>query len=215
MKTLELHGTGDAWTFNRLPEALAELEIQPLGVIHVGAHLGEEVPIYQQCMFGHIRLVEPDPDNCKKLRADYGNIAAVIEAACGQRPGRAVFRKSAASVFSSLNKPRKETGRFPVELVTLRQLQDKFPLTNVAVIDTQGTELDVLRGADLDRLDLIIIETQEGDQVIGNAPASAANWYEVRGYMAAAGWIPAIQWRHERAGSKYASYADTLFVRAN
>ena len=52
-----------SWTFELLPEALAELGIEAQSIMHVGAHKGEEVPIYQKCGFDQITLVEPDPVN--------------------------------------------------------------------------------------------------------------------------------------------------------
>jgi FkbM family methyltransferase len=200
----QLH-PGNSWTANRLPVALKHLDIEPYGIIHVGAHYGQEVPTYRQCGFASITLVEPDPDNCAIIRAAYPDVP-LLQLACAADDGIATFQRNARDCGGGLAEdPDYPTlSTFTVETRPLSAIQGA---ANVATIDTQGTELDVLRTADLSRLDLVVIETQE----VGRG--SAANWVDVERYMAECDWVPAIQWRHEIAGP-YATYADTLFVPA-
>jgi hypothetical protein len=74
----------------------------------------------------------------------------------------------------------------------------------VLVVDTQGTEMDVLLSADLSTLDLVIVESQ----TIG-PDAYGAYWPELADWAAAHRWRPAIQWARDRDG-----WADTLLVPA-
>ena len=50
------------------PEAMIQLwRINPIGVLHVGAHLGEEKPEYERYGFGKIFWVEANPMLCDRL----------------------------------------------------------------------------------------------------------------------------------------------------
>src|SRR5690606_39801469 len=76
-----------------------------------------------------------------------------------------------------------------VDVGRLATIQDGC---NVAVIDAQGAELDVLKGADLAALDLVIVETVEPSEVWRPAlPRDVADeWFAERG------WSAAFEWRH-------------------
>jgi FkbM family methyltransferase len=201
-----LGGTPDVWTFNRLPGVIAELDVDAKHVVHVGAHLGEEVPAYRWCGFGQITLVEPDPANCDAIREAYPEVA-VHALACAQTAGEAVFHRNAFGPYSGLlvNHRRPTTATFTVRTVPLRELQGD---ANVAVIDTQGTELDVARSADLETLDLLIVETQE----LGR-DGTAAYLPDLVDDLRAEGWRPVWQWLHHSTG-KWRTYADTFFAPA-
>ena len=71
----------EAWTFNHLPDALETLGVEPRGVLHVGGHHGEEVPVYQWCGFASITLVEPLPSNCTVIRDRHPDVD-LVQAAC-------------------------------------------------------------------------------------------------------------------------------------
>lgn len=66
MRVVDLHAAGYAWTFGLLADALAELGLRPRHVLHVGAHLGQEVPHYRAAGIKRIRLVEPTPAKDRK-----------------------------------------------------------------------------------------------------------------------------------------------------
>jgi len=191
------------WTFNLLPEALAELGIEPKGIIHVGAHKGEEVPIYLKCGFDEITLVEPDPVNAQFMRDEFPQ-AIVWQNAVAAETGTATFYRSVDTVFSGL-KPdagKPSTESFEVNTLPLSTVQASLP-ANVVVIDTQGTEMDVLGTMDFDGVDLIIVETQDLSREM-----YAAYWPDIVDAMSKVGFIPGIRWEHEE------HFADTLFVRA-
>lgn len=189
-----------AWTFELLPDALAELGIEPRSVLHVGAHRGEEVPVYRRCGFGEITLVEPDPANVIFLRDTFDDVA-VIECAVGAQVGEAVLHR--AGVFSGLSadSAHPASDQVEVDVRPLRDIQALYP-ANVLVVDTQGTELEVLGSAELSAVDLIVVETQDLSRDL-----YAAFWPDAVEALGKVGFIPAIRWEHEN------HFADSLFVR--
>jgi FkbM family methyltransferase len=210
VKVVHLSGTGDAWTFHRLPEA-PELDIHPRHVIHVGANLGQEVPDYRAAGIGTITLVEPDPETAMHLRETYPELP-VLQIACGTDFGTGRLRRAVdAGVWSTLaTSPMPHgmavTSEVDVDVVPLAECQGD---ADMAVIDTQGTELDALRSADLSRLALVVIETHDS----GDPNAHAGSFPEVCQYMDKQGWAPVLQWLHEEQGSAwFATYADTFFA---
>lgn len=190
-----------AWTFDLLPEALAELGVDAKSVLHVGAHRGQEMAVYDRAGFGTITLVEPDPDNAEFLRREFP-AATVIEAAVGEVAGPATLHR--AGVFSGLSPDdaHPAEGTVAVQVRTLADVQAEHP-ANVLVVDTQGSELEVLGSGDLAGVDLVIVETQELSRDM-----YAAFWPDAVEAFGKVGFVPAIRWEHEQ------HFADTLFVRA-
>lgn len=196
--------TDPSWTFKYLPNALYELNITPRGVIHVGAHWGEEGATYVHCGFSTIVLVEPDPISVARIREESwasANGVTVLQTAITSVEGQARFYRIPGSVWSGL-KPavghEPPSAEFDVDTIRIDTLQHQYE-ANVLVVDTQGTELDALSSADLDMLDLVIVETQESG-IDGAHPA------ELAAYAQSKGWYPAIIW--DRTGG----WTDTLLV---
>jgi len=191
------------WTFDLLPEAMTELGVEPRGVLHVGAHRGEEMPVYAKCGFESFTLVEPDPDNAAFLRAEFPDVD-VVECAVGPNVGPATLHRAANTVYSGLRPDagQPSTGSVDVQVFPLSAIQDGRK-ANVLVVDTQGTELEVLGTADLSGVDLVIVETQELSRAM-----YAAFWPDAVEQLGKVGFTPAIRWEHEQF------FADTLFVRA-
>lgn len=131
--------------------------VGPRGIVHVGAHLGEEADTYRRLGFDPVTLVEPNPALAAQLRALPG--VAVVEAACGIETGAAILHVTEASPFASLLPPLRRPVAGTVEVPVLRLADIVDETTNVAVVDVQGAELDVVAGADLTHLDLLILET--------------------------------------------------------
>lgn len=213
MEVEQLAKTGDQWTFHRFHDTLQKLCLAPKKLIHVGANLGQEVPDYRRTGIEQIVLVEPDPQVCAKLHELYPEPdVTVIEAAVADQEGVGRFQRApeGADVWSTLRQdplPRNaRVGTFiDVRLVRLRDIQGD---AEVAVIDTQGTELDALKSADLSRLSLVVVETQE------DRPSGHAGWWpDVLAFMQGQDWEPVHQWRHEHNNSKwFATYSDSFFM---
>lgn len=188
-----------------LPSLMRRHWVPPVGVIHVGAHRGEEVPTYTRCGFAKITLVEADPDLAQALtiaHADDPDIT-VLALACADEPeGKATFVRHAPSTSSGLRQVEglEVQAVMAVPCAPLRDIQGGH---NVAVIDTQGTELDVLASADLRMLDVVIVETTRNP-----APRQAASWAGVNRHMAAAGWEHVDDWPHENGG-----WIDSVYLR--
>ncbi len=198
----------EAWTFARLPDLLADWDINPGIVLHVGAHHGEEVPIYRQCRFEHIYLVEADPDNAALLDQRYGFDVGITIIDCAATPaafdGPITLHRAARSVWSGLKPHPTATGATTaVRTAALPPLLADTD-ANVLVLDTQGTELELLQAIPataLPDLDLIIVETSR-------RPGDGAAYYEhAVAYMAAQGWAAVEEWVHDNSG-----YTDTAFV---
>lgn len=148
-----------------LPGLFRKHNIHPRGVVHVGAHLGQEVPSYRRCGFERIVLVEPNPVLAAQLRGMPG--VEVIEAACASSAGRRILHVTERDKLSSLYRPLTRTvvDTIEVEVCRLADLIDSS--INVAVIDVQGSELEVVAGAPLDRLDLVMLETHTRSKYAG------------------------------------------------
>jgi hypothetical protein len=80
-------------------------------------------------------------------------------------------------------------GRTLAMPVQVRTLADVAPDADAAVIDAQGAELDVLLGADLDRLRLVVVETCTVDD-----PTMAARHADVDGLMTLRGFREVGRW---------------------
>lgn len=191
-----------AWTFARLPAVLAEHGIDAVAVTHVGAHHGEEVPVYRRCGFRRIVLVEPDPRNLVVLHErvrDEPDVSVVAAAATPAPAGEQTLYLCERTVLSGLVPHPDATGD-TVQVRTVA-LADLHP-TNLLVLDSQGTELDLLRVADLDVLDLVVVETSR------RRDDGCAYYDDAVSHMDAQGWVLAEEWVHDGSG-----ITDTVFVR--
>ncbi len=194
-----------AWTFARLPDILDDFAIPAGTVLHIGAHHGEEVAIYRQCGFTTIRLVEPDPDNVAVLGSRFGTdddidiIPAAVVPAAEVHFGLANLHRAERSVWSGLHPHPTATGEtVQVSTVSMSVVQTG---EDVLVLDTQGSELDLLRAADLSGPYLVIVETtrRRGD--------GAAFYDDAVSYMRQQGFWLVEEWVHDGSG-----YTDTVFV---
>lgn len=156
------------------------------GVLHCGAHTGEEAPQYAAAGHKHVLWIEGNKDVIEELRENVVLYPhnAVRQAMLWSRPGPKTFFVTNNVVSSSLL-PLKEHSEFYPD-VTLEEvnLYDCTTLKhllgdvggvkhwmhlNFWNLDLQGAELEVLRGAGdtLDRCDYLLtelsfVETYEG-----------------------------------------------------
>lgn len=187
-------GKGHAARNSNLPALLDRLGVEPRHVVHVGAHDGEEMPYYQSAKFGKITLIEPSPEHARRLKMKWPDVE-VIEAAAssGAKSGKVNLYVMPVSNMSTVV----ESQFAPLQTIPVKQvrLKDVARSANVAVIDVQGAELDVLKGADLSRYDVVMVETTTVPD-----PTMASTYDEVTAYMTGHGfevveyWVRDYQW---------------------
>jgi putative glycosyltransferase len=160
------------------------------GVIHVGAHQGQEVEAYLAHGCQHIELIEPNPEACRILRARFGSRPEVhiIEAAALDEPGVATLHLHTSRSGSTEPASVLPLKRFKEIVPTLKtprgievngdrldSLLDRFGVNGfdfqLLNIDVQGAELRVLRGAErtLAQVDAVLVEVQVVDLYDGAA----------------------------------------------
>lgn len=152
------------------------------GVIHVGAHHGEELSEYINNGIQSIILFEPLSENFDILSENVKDLNADIEGhqiALGSSPGKAtMYLSDNQKQSSSILKPKvhlthhphvKFDGTEEVEVDVLDNFDTKdFNFLNM---DVQGYELEVLKGATktLEHVDYVYCEVNRDEVYEGNA----------------------------------------------
>lgn len=182
-----------------LPALLAEERIEARGVLHVGAHEAEELPIYRECGFPYIALVEPDVGQALKAQLDAPDVEILAIAVAPGDPDMRPWKRELNTHQSHLTEG--DSGAW-VRTMPLGQVLSAIQPVNVLVVDTSGSELDVLISGPLDGFDLVVVET---DDLGRNAAYTAL----VRHYMYREGFTPLVRWTHGQH-----PYGDEVYVRA-
>ena len=181
------------------------------GIVHVGAHEGQEVEMYEAMGFDPIVLVEADPDLACALTGKFGERVEVIAAAAGCAYSTAdLYVVDRDTQLSSLYKPvpcmgfraHEELHKVTVPVVPLTAIVDDR--VNVAVVDVQGAELEVMRGAP-DTLDLVVLEVGTDKWYTGQPLRS-----DVERYMSSSGWKSVDVYAH----GPNATWFDITYVRS-
>ena len=128
------------------------------GVIHVGAHFGEEyTDFYRPDGIKDLVFFEPLPTSFQVLKQNVGKNGILINKALGSAPGMLEMYVETANKgqSSSLLKPKVHLERYPhiqfphkvkVEVSTLDQEIPDPSKYNFINIDVQGYELEVFKG---------------------------------------------------------------------
>jgi FkbM family methyltransferase len=140
-------------------------------------------------------LVEPLPACCEELRAARKN-SRVVQAAAGAQAGQAVLNVAASDVWSHLGETKglPVVSRIPVAVRTLDDIlaECQAPHVDLLSVDTEGMELDVLRGLNfakhrpslllledhMDTLALYFYMRRQGYKLIKRTPPN--NWWAPR-----------------------------------
>ncbi|KRF18749.1 methyltransferase FkbM [Paenibacillus sp. Soil787] len=145
-----------------LPLLCKEYEITPKGVIHIGAHDGQELPIYESMGIENILLIEANPEVFKRLEKKvrtYPHVQ-IYQCAICDRNGYIPLRVTSLDQSSSILPLKQhlnlyanvvETHQVIVPSKTLDTLLNELQLNpgdyNLLTIDIQGAELLAFQGA--------------------------------------------------------------------
>lgn len=147
------------------------------GIIQVGACNGQEIPLIEN-FTKNIMLIEPHPHLANFLKSRYPKYK-VIETALGNENTERDFYTASNGESSSLLKPFEHIKFHPtitfndiikVKVQRFKDMKIDISNFNVLLTDTQGTDLDVLKGfGDLiNNMDLIISEYINSELYYGN-----------------------------------------------
>jgi FkbM family methyltransferase len=155
-----------------------ELKID--GVLHIGAHFGEEYEIYESNKIKNLIFFEPVPVTFEKLKEKLNGKAMLVNTALGNFEGKIIMNVETANngQSSSILKPALHLAQYPhikfedtveVNITTLDSFMSSYysevfmgeaPKYNMINIDVQGYELEVFKGSNktLENIDYIITE---------------------------------------------------------
>ena len=152
------------------------------GVVHIGAHYGEEIQEYVDNGIQQITVFEPLSKNFEVLAERLQNVNADIQGyqvALGSEKGTAtMYLSSNEAQSSSILKPKEHLEHHPdvtfngTEEVEVSIL-DEYDLgsANFINMDVQGYELEVLKGGKntLNNIDYVYCEVNRGEMYENNA----------------------------------------------
>jgi FkbM family methyltransferase len=176
------------------------------GVIHIGGHVGEEIPLYKQ-QTNNIHIFEP----LKECFDQIDNTVNKYNIALGSNKGVLQFNVANNHQSSSFLKPKTHlTEHTWVTFNHTRFIQidtlDSYGITdcNLLNIDVQGYELEVLKGAinTLTHVDYILTEVNEKELYencaqLNELDSFLADFTRVETTMTNHGWGDAFYIRKE------------------
>jgi FkbM family methyltransferase len=146
------------------------------GVVHIGAHFGEEYPIYEKLKIKNLIFFEPLSSNYRELQKNVGSKAKIFNMALGNVEGEIeMFVESAnKGQSSSILEPKLHLEQYPhivfnqrekVKITKLDNFISELTNINFINIDVQGYELEVFKGAlvFLKNVDYIMTEVNNAE----------------------------------------------------
>lgn len=150
------------------------------GVLHVGAHEGQEHNLYKQNNINNIIYFEPTKSTFNLLKNNIGDDAVLVNKALGNENKKILINieKANNGGSNSLLKPKLHLQQYPhivftdveeVEMIRLDDYEFNNLNYNLMNVDVQGYELEVFKGAEktLETIDYIICEVNR-DEVYEN-----------------------------------------------
>lgn len=171
----------------QLPQVLNHLRQQGRflnidGCIHIGAHEGQEYPLYKHLNINNLLFYEALPDNFQKLQDTVkgDTLIDIRNIALGNKSGTVEMHLEDRGLSSSVLKPKHHLEQYPQiafdekAIVNITRLDDEqFDRSkyNFINIDVQGYEIEVFKGAaeTLKHIDLIITEINKEEMYEGCA----------------------------------------------
>ena len=152
------------------------------GVLHIGAHFGEENNVYNHLNIQNRTFFEPLSKNFETLKQNIGESFLLHQLALGNENKTVEMNVETANMgqSSSILKPILHLTQYPhikfesTEKVQMRRLDDldlEFEKYNFINIDVQGYELEVFKGAakTLEKIDFIMSEINRDEVYENNA----------------------------------------------
>jgi FkbM family methyltransferase len=165
-----------------LKELTKKYNLKIKGVIHIGAHFGQEFTTYKKLNIDNVMFFEPLIKTFEKLKNNIGNQAILINSALGNIIGEIdMFTETInEGQSSSILKPEYHLIQHPsihfdgketvsiTKLDTYIETKENFNFIN---IDVQGYELEVFKGANeyLKSIDYIMTEVNRAELYLGCA----------------------------------------------
>ena len=165
---------------NELKEFILKHDVSIHGVIHIGAHFGQEDSLYKELGIKNRLYFEPLEKNFNNLKENVGLDAKLIKKALGNE--KKIVKMYVESfndgMSSSILEPKLHTTQFPniifnsieeVEMDRLDDLDIEIKDYNMMNIDVQGFELEVLKGSvnALQNIDYLIVEINNAELYSG------------------------------------------------
>ncbi|HCI72187.1 MAG TPA: FkbM family methyltransferase [Balneola sp.] len=195
---------------------LKEYDMRISGVLHVGAHFGEEYLSYVDNGISKVVFIEPLKENFQVLENIYGavpDVTLINKGAGSEKKQLNIYKSSNNLVSSSVLKPKTHLEQHPEVLFDDGQtvididridnmLEDIVPY-NFMNVDVQGYELEVFKGAGifLDKIDFIMTEVNR-EEVYENC----CQVEEIDEYLA--------KYKFKRVESKWhGCWGDALYIK--
>jgi FkbM family methyltransferase len=158
-----------------LKELVKDQNLKLRGVLHIGAHFGEENEIYDEMSIPNRFFFEPLPQNYEVLMTRIQGWPSLQVALGNQKQEVTMFVDRVNNAMSSsVLKPMKHLEQYPhiefndrcvVQMVRLDDVPFDRSLYNFINIDIQGYELEALKGArqTLQSVDYILTEVNNAE----------------------------------------------------
>ena len=150
---------------------VSKYEMKIKGVLHIGAHYGQEHNLYKRHGIENISYFEPLVSNFEKLNENINDGSSLYRVALGNENKKvSMFVETAnQGMSSSILEPKIHLSQYPhikfesTEEVDMRRLDDMGINENdynMIVIDVQGYEMEVFKGSTnfLNKIDYIFSE---------------------------------------------------------
>ena len=142
------------------------------GVLHIGAHAGQEMGTYKSLGIDPVIFIEPQPNIFKQLKSNVGDKAICLEMAVGNFEGEVDMwtNENDMNGSTSILQPHIHLQQYPHIVfdrrikVPIRKVDNlDIPQCNFINIDIQGYELEALKGAAkyLEGVDYIMSEVNK------------------------------------------------------
>ncbi len=152
------------------------------GIIHIGAHIGQELNIYQEMNINNVMFFEPIEKTFEQLKNNVGDKAILFNTALGNMIGEVEMHTETFNqgMSNSILEPGKHLTQYPnitfnnKEKVSITKLDEYLSFKddyNFIMIDVQGYELEVFKGGSefLNNIDYVMTEVNRDEVYKGCA----------------------------------------------